>query len=190
MKRSIAMIADKRENFGLRAGKGMLWWLAGEVICIIFNLCMLVFMIKFMAFKVFTAVASSIIVNGLFINFAYNCAVRDRNLVKYHRLPHDPVMSLKIALTAPLPMYAMWIALLLSKLGVVRDIFNYYIWGNIQTLAWIDLFTSSRTIDGLSWAGLFGLLIIVLAAPVSIILTYECTVREFDIKAWLFYGKK
>lgn len=184
------MVSETRESFGKRAAKGLVWWLAGELICIIFNLCMLVFMMKFMAFKFFTAAASSLIANGLLINYAYNCAVRDRNLVKYHGVSHDPLMSLKIALAAPLPQYIAWIALLLSKLGIIRDIFNVFIWCNIQSLAWVDLFTSGRTIDALSWGGLFGLLALMLAAPVCIILTYECTIREFDIKAWLFYGKK
>ncbi|MDY3792526.1 MAG: hypothetical protein SOZ56_08625 [Oscillospiraceae bacterium] len=184
------MVSDTREKFGIRAAKGMVWWLAGELICIIFNLCMLVFMIKFMALKVFTAIASSLIANGLLINFAYNCAVRDRNLIKYHGVPHDPLMSVKIAIAAPLPQYVMWFVLLLSKLGVIGDVFNYFIWCNIQSLAWVDLFTSGRTIDFLSWGGLFGLLALMLVAPVCIILTYECTIREFDVKAWLFYGKK
>lgn len=188
--RSFFMVSETRENFGKRAAKGLVWWLAGELICIIFNLCMLVFMMKFMAFKVFTAVASSLIANGLLANYAYSCAVRDRNLVKYHGVPHDPLMSLKIAIAAPLPQYICWILLLLSKLGVIKDIFNIFIWCNIQSLAWVDLFTSGRTIDALSWGGLFGLLALMLVAPICIILTYECTIREFDIKAWLFYGKK
>ena len=99
-------------------------------------------------------------------------------------------MSLKIAIAAPLPQYICWILLLLSKLGVIKDIFNIFIWCNIQSLAWVDLFTSGRTIDALSWGGLFGLLALMFVAPICIILTYECTIREFDIKAWLFYGKK
>ena len=78
----------------------------------------------------------------------------------------------------------------LSKLGVIKDIFNYYILANMQTLAWVDLFTDGRTIDCLSWGGLFGLLLIILVAPAVIMITYECTIKEVDLKAIFVYGKK
>lgn len=97
------MVADTQEKFAKRAAKGMLWWLAGEFICAIFNLCMIIFMTKFMVMKLFTAIASVLIANGLYFNFTYNTAVRDRNLVKYHGWQQDKKMSLKMALTAPLP---------------------------------------------------------------------------------------
>lgn len=184
------MTPEKQEKFAKRAAKGMLWWLAGEFVCVIFNMCMIIFMTKFMAVKIFTAFSSAIIMNGLLFNFTYNCAVRDRNLIKYHHVPRDPKMSLKIAAFAPMPQYIMWIILLLSKLGVIGDIFRYYVLANIQCLAWVDLFTSSREISALSWGGLFGLLLLMLIAPVVIILTYECTLREIDIKALVLYGKK
>lgn len=184
------MLPDKREKFIFRALKGMGWWLAGELICVIFVMCMLMFMMKFMAVKVFGAFACLIIVNGLFFNYAYNCAVRDKNLVKFHGAYDDKKMSLKLAVAAPLPQYIMWIVLLLSKLGIIGDIFRYYVLANIQCLPWVDLFTSEREITALSWGGLFGLLVLMLAAPAVIIVTYECTIRELDIKALLLYGKK
>ena len=184
------MAENKSENFAKRGVKGILWWLAGEVICMVFNLCMLPFMMKFMAFKVFTAVPSIIIADGLFFNFAYNCAVKDRNLIKYHNVNHDKTMSLKMALISPLPQYIMWIVLLLSKLGIIGDIFNIFILSNMKTLAWVDLFTSGRTIDHLSWGGLFGLLALMLIAPAVIAVTYELTIRDIDVKAILLYGKK
>lgn len=184
------MIKDRPEKFGKRAVKGMLWWLAGEFVCVIFNMCMLLVMNRFMAVKIFCSVASVIIANGLLFNFTYNCAVRDRNFIKYHGVEYDPKMKLKLALTAPLPQYLMWVVLLLSKLGVVGDIFRYYILANMQCIGWVDLFTEGRDITSLSWAGLFGLLFLVLIAPAVIIATYECTIRDIDVKALLLYGKK
>lgn len=183
------MVKDKQEKFVKRAAKGMLWWLAGELICFLFNMCMIIFMTKFMIMKIFTAVASAIIANGLLFNFAYKCAVRDRNLLKYHGWQGDRTMSMKLALAAPLPQYIMWAVLLLSKLGVIGDFFNYFIWGNFQCLAWVDLFTSGRTIESLTWGGLFGLLALMLVAPAVIVITYECTIRDIDVKGLLMYGK-
>ncbi|MCM1578626.1 MAG: hypothetical protein NC078_07515 [Ruminococcus sp.] len=184
------MKKDTYDTLPVRAGKGMLWWLGGEFICIIFNMCMIPLLVRFMAMKIFTAVASCLISNGLFFNFAYNCAVRDKNIVRYHGAERDEKMSLKMAFTAPLPAYIMWIALLLSKLGVIGDIFNLYIIGNMQCLAWVDLFTQGRDIGSLTWGGLAGLLLLTLIAPVTIIVTYECVFRDIDVKAIMLYGKK
>lgn len=184
------MITEKADNFGKRALKGILWWLGGDFICVIFNMCMIALITRFMALKLFTAIASVIIMDGLLFNFAYNCAVRDRNLIRYHGVERDSKMSLKMALTAPLPAYILWIMLALSKAGVIGDIFRYYILANMQCLAWVDLFTAERTIDGLSWGGLMGLLLLTLISPAVIIATYECVVRDIDIKQIFVYGKK
>lgn len=184
------MTKDQPEKKSVRAIKGILWWLGGEFICLIFHFCMLLMMKKFMAVKIIAAVSSLIITNGLFFNYTYNCAVRDRNLIRYHGLEYTKGNSVFIALTAPLPMYVTWAALLLSKLGIIKDFFSMYILTNIQCIGWVDLFTAGREITDLSWAGLFGLLVLVLAAPAVIIVTYEMVIRDKDVKAMVLYGKR
>ncbi|MBQ5331045.1 MAG: hypothetical protein J6F31_07330 [Oscillospiraceae bacterium] len=173
-----------------RIFKGLGWWLAGEFITVIFTLCMVFAMRRFMLVRIFVGLASVFIVNALYFNFAHNCAKADKNAVNYHKAERKPYESVTIAMWAPLFQYISWIVLLLSKLGAVRDIFNYYILSNIQCIAWVDLFTEGRTIDHLSPAGLMGLLAIVLIAPITIIITYECTFRELDIKSLLMYDRK
>ena len=177
------------ESMIKRTVKGWLWWLAGEVICFLFTPCMLMPMKRSMLIMMFTAVSAVLIVNGLYFNFAHKCASADRNAVKFHKAPPDRLMAVKMALTAPLPQYILWIMLALSKARVIRDIFNIYILSNIQCIAWVDLFTSERTIDHLSTAGLFGLLLLVLAAPATIIVTYELVYRDIDVKSILMYKK-
>ena len=179
-------MAEKRIK---RVLKGWLWWLAGELVALIFTLCMVLPMRRFMLVRLFVGIASVFIVNALYFNFACNCAKADLNAVKYHGAERNSYEGLTIAMWAPLFQYIMWIVLLLSKLGVVGDIFNYYILGNIQCIAWVDLFTAERTINVLTPAGLIGLLAIVLVAPITIIITYECTYRELDIKALVMYEK-
>lgn len=184
------MQAEKRENFSKRAAKGLLWWLAGELVCFLFTMCMLPLIRKFMILKIFTALSGMLIVNGLYFNFTYNCAVRDRNLTRYHGALSDEKMPFKIALAVPFPQYAMWILLLLSKAGIIGDFFRYYILANIQCLAWVDLFTESREISSLTWGGLTGLLLLVLVSPAVIIVTYRCVFMDIDVKALVMYGKK
>jgi len=173
-----------------RTFKGWGWWLAGEIIAVIFTMCMVIAMRRYMLVRIFTGFASVFIVNALYFNFAYNCAKADLNAVKYHKKERDPAAGLMLAVSAPLFQYIMWILLVLSKAGAVPDIFNYYILANIECIAWVDLFTTQRTIDVLTVPGLIGLLSIVLISPITIILTYELTYRELDIKAILLYGNK
>ena len=52
------------------------------------------------------------------------------------------------------------------------------------------MITDSRTIDSLTWAGMFGLLVIQLIEPATIVLSYELTLRDIDVKEIIFYGKK
>lgn len=174
----------------IRALKGLVWWFAGELIAFVFTLCIMLPMRRFMLVRIFAGVASVFMVNALYFNFTHKCANSDRNAVKFHGVQRDRLAGLFIALTAPIFQYISWILLLLSKMQIIRDIFNYYILSNIQCIAWVDLFTAGRTIDHLTWAGLFGLLFIVLLAPAVIIATYECTYREIDVKALLMYGKQ
>lgn len=173
-----------------RTFKGWLWWLAGEIVCIIFTVCMLMVAKRFMIVMIFMACSALLLTNGLYFNYALNWANHDRNAVKFHKAKEDSRMSLKMALLAPLPQYIMWFALLLSKLGVIRDIFSLYILANIQVTGWVELFTPGRTIDHVNAAGLLGLLFIVLISSATIFITYECVYREIDVKAILMYGKK
>ncbi len=178
------------ENRIIRALKGLLWWLAGELVACIFTLCMVLPMRRFMLVRIFAGIASVFLVNALYFNFTNKCAKKDMNAVRYHGAKQDRLQGLYMALTAPLFQYISWIALVLSKAGLIPDIFNIYILSNIQCIAWVDLFTPYRTIDALSVPGLIGLLLLVLIAPATIIITYECTYREIDLKALLMYEKK
>ncbi|MGN0666807.1 MAG: hypothetical protein ACI4KF_09820 [Huintestinicola sp.] len=184
------MAKKKRELFIVRAFRGMLWWFIGEIVCSLFCMCMLLLMQRFLILKMFTGLASVLIVNGLYFNFTYNTAAKDRDLVRYHGVPEDKFMGVKMALMAPLPQYIMWIVLLLSKLGVIRDVFNIYILANMQSIAFVDMFTDSRTIDALSWGGIFGLLFLTLISSVVIAVTYNCVFKDIDVKGKLLYGKK
>lgn len=177
------------EKWYFRALKGILWSLAGEIICFVFILCFFVPMQKFMLARIFAGLATLVLVNGLYFNFAYKCAQKDKNAVKYHSAERDPRAGLFMALTAPLGQYVLWIILLLSKLGAISDFVGKYLLLNIQCLPWYDLFTDNRTIDHLAPAGLAGLLLLTLISPAVIYITYELTYREIDVKAILMYGK-
>lgn len=178
-----------QEKFFQRFLKGLVWWLIGAVICVLYSFFMTGLMQKFMAMKILTGVCALIIVNGLYCNFIYNCAADDRKLNKLHHVNVDRRLGIKLAFSVPVIQYLSWIALAFSKIGIIGDFFSPYIFINMYTLGWIDLFTEGRTIDSLSWLGLFGLLLLAFISSAVILLTYELTYREIDVKQLLFYGK-
>ena len=59
------------EKWYFRALKGILWSLVGEIICFVFILCFFVPMQKFMLARIFAGLATLVLVNGLYFNFAY-----------------------------------------------------------------------------------------------------------------------
>ena len=188
------------KNLGLRMVKGWLWWLAGEFVCLIFYICLLMPMTRFMLVRIFVGVSGLILTNGLYFNYALNWANADRNAVRFHKAKADRFMSVKMAFLAPLLQYIMWFILLLSKIGlfpssfgtsdIKTDILGIYMLANIQCTAWVDLFTEQRTVAAVNAAGMAGLLFLVLISSVTIFITYECVYREIDVKALLLYGKK
>jgi len=174
----------------IRFLKGLIWWLIGAAICFIYSFMMLGLMQKFMVAKIVTAVCAVIIVNGLYCNYIYNCATDDKKLKKVRHVETDPKTGIKLALTVPIMQYASWIVLVLSKIGVIGDFFSIYIFMNMYTLGWVDLFTEERTISALSWGGIIGLLLLAVLSSVIIYLTYEITIRDIDVKRVVFYNRK
>ncbi len=186
----------KPESFIKRVLKGWLYYVMGFVMNLWLVTVMMAMASDFLIVKFLLGIAALVIIDGLFFNFAYNAARRDRELIKFHGMEQDKSMSLKLALLVPIFGYIMYILLFLVKLGVFdgtilgQNGFNYYILLNLHTLPWIAMITDGRTLEYLTWGGMFGLLLIQLTEPATIVLTYELTLRDVDVKEIIFYGKK
>lgn len=186
----------KPESFIKRLLKGWMYYIMGFVMNLWLVTVMMAMASDFLVVKFLLGIAALIVVNGLFFNYAYNAARRDRELIKFHGAKQDKKMSLKLALLVPIFGYIMYILLFLAKVGVFdgtvlgENGFNYYILLNLHTLPWIAMITDSRTIDCLTWGGMFGLLVIQLIEPITLVLSYELTLRDIDVKEIIFYGKK
>lgn len=70
---------------------------------------------------------------------------------------------------------------------VELTIYSAYLIGNIHVSPFVSLFTESKTIDGLSWGGIFWLFLLELTCPGIIILTYHCVFNDIDIKKLIMY---
>lgn len=79
--------------------------------------------------------------------------------------------------------------LYLSKLGLIRDIFSYFLFGNMWTLPFVTMFTGERTIDCISWWGILGLTFLTLIQPAVISATYILTYNDVDVAKIVFYKK-
>ncbi len=184
-------ISREKENFFKRLLKGWGFWLVGCFMSFIVCSTMLVLMRGVLLLKIFVAFCTTVITLGLYFNWAYNCAKRDRNAVKYHNMEYDKFMPLKMAVGAPIVSYVMLIMLYLCKAGTVPDtFFSAYILADIWILPYITLFTGERTIYAMSWAGIGGMTLITLLQPLTVYLTYVITYNDVDIVSLIFYNKK
>ncbi len=179
-----------QQKFIVRFGKGLVWWLIGAIVCWLYSFFMYGLMTKFMVMKLFSGICALLIVDGFYCNFAYNCATDDRNLNKVRHIDVDPKTAIKLAICTPILQYVTWILLLLSKIGVIGDIFSYYLFANMYTVGWVKLFTDETTVSAVSVGGLIGLLILALSSSVTIYITYMATFNEIDVKKLVVYKRK
>lgn len=183
----------KNEKFIVRALKGIGYGVISEVMCIFLVLSMVVInQISggIVWLKLIIGIFTMIITLGLYFNWAFNAAKRDRDLVKFHGVPYDRYMPLKMAVIAPIISYVSLILLILSKMGVIPDIFNVFLLLNLFTLPFVDCFTAERTIEFVSVPGLLGIALLVLSQGAVIAATYIMTYRDVDVIKFMYKNDK
>lgn len=177
----------KKENIAARCLKGVGYWILGSFMCFFVCSATVVLMRSILTLKIFISLCTLVITMGLYFNWAHYAAKRDKNAVKFHNMEHDRTMPFKMAVSAPIISYVMLIMLYLSKMGVIPDIFNYYLLGNMWLLPFVTMFTGERTIEAIPWVGILGITLLVLIQPLTIALTYIFTYNEVDIIKIIFY---
>lgn len=182
-------MSKNKENFAVRCLKGIGYWLLSCFMCFFMCTVLVVIMRGALILKVLAGLCTSGITLGLFFNWSYYSAKRDRNAVKYHNMKYDRFMPLKMSLTAPLFSYIMLIILYISKLGLIPDILNYYTLANMWLLPFLKMFTEGTTIESVSWAGMSGFTLLVLLQPAVIAATYILTYKDVDVVKEVLYKK-
>lgn len=183
------IISRNKENFAVRTLKGIGYWLLGSFMCLFMCMSMLVLMRSLLVLKFFVAFCTTAIMLGLMFNWTYYSAKRDRNAVKYHNMEYDKYMPLKMSLTAPIVSYVMVILLFLSKLDVIGDIFNYFMYIDMWLVPYVKIFTEETSIAAIPWWGVFGLTVLVLLQPAVISVTYILTYKDVDVAKEVLYKK-
>lgn len=183
------IISRNKENFAVRCLKGIGYWLLGSFMCLFMCMSMLVLMRSLLVLKFFVAFCTTAIMLGLMFNWAHYSAKRDRNAVKYRNMEYDKYMPLKMSLTAPIISYVMVVLLFLSKLDVIGDIFNYFMYIDMWLVPYVKIFTDATVITAIPWWGVFGLTILVLLQPAVISVTYILTYKDVDVAKEVLYKK-
>ena len=179
----------KKENLAKRCFKGVGYWFIGNFMCFFICSTMIVLMRGTIILKIFVSLCTLLITMGLYFNWAHYAAKRDRNSVKFHSMEYDRFMPLKMSIAGPIVPYITLIILYLSKLGVIRDIFSYFLFGNMWILPFVTMFTGERTIDFIPWSGIFGITFLMLIQPAVISATYILTYKDVDVAKIIFYKK-
>ncbi len=187
---AVKFVSREKENFFIRSLKGIGYWLIGSFMCFVVCSTMVVLMKGVLVLKIFVAFCTTMIMMGLYFNWAYNAAKQDKNAVKFHNMEYDRFMPLKLSVIAPIISYIMLVMLYLCKLGTVPDtFFSIYLIADIWILPYITLFTGERTIYAVSWLGMAGITLITLLQPIVIWLTYILTYNDVDVVSLVFYKK-
>ena len=182
---------QKKESFLKRALKGIGYSIIAEVMCAFLVITMIVLTTKtdLAVIKVIAGICTLTVILGLFFNWANAAAKADRDAVKFHNEEYDRYMPLKMALCGPAVSYISLAALILSKCGVIKDIFNIFLLINMYSLPFVDAFTDGRTLEFLTVPGLFGLIGLTLLQPAVIVLTYILTYKDVDVITKIVYKK-
>ncbi len=179
----------KAENIFKRILKGIGYSLIAEFMSMFLVLSMIAMNGMFggsVVLKVIIGICTLVLTLGLYFNWAFNAAKKDRDAVIYHKVPYDKYMPVKMAVGGPVISIVLYIALVLSKTGIVPDMFNVFLLADLFTVPFVDSFTSERTIEFLSVWGLLGLGVLVLSQCAVIVLTYIITYKDIDIVKFMY----
>lgn len=179
----------KTENIFKRILKGIGYSIIAEFMSMFLVISMIAMNGMFggsVVLKLIIGICTLVLTLGLYFNWAFNAAKKDRDAVTYHNIPYDKYMPVKMAVGGPIISIVMYIVLVLSKIGVIRDMFNVFLLADLFTVPFVDSFTSERTIEVLSVWGLIGLGLLVLSQCTVIIATYILTYKDVDIVKFMY----
>lgn len=179
----------KKENFFKRILKGIGYGLISELMCVFLILSMIAMNGMFggsVILKVVIAICTLVLTLGLYFNWAFNAAKRDRDAVAYHNVPYDKYMPIKMGVGGPIVSIVMYILLVLSKIKLLPDLLNVFLLADLFTVPFVDSFTSERTIEAISGWGLFGLGLLIFSQCAVIAATYIVTYKDIDLVKFMY----
>ncbi len=178
-----------KENMIIRNLKGFGNFVLSQFLSAFLVFALIAVARDFLLAKIFIGLASLFITLGLFFNWSYNAAKRDMKLNKYHNMKYDKTIPIKMAIFAPITTYISFIVLVLSYVKIIPDFFNIFLLSNMFLTPIVDTFTDGRTVEFLNLWGIFGILVVILTQPITIILTYHFVYHEIDFIKFLVYKK-
>jgi hypothetical protein len=179
----------KKEPFALRIAKGYGYLLMAQFMSFFLNLSITVMLSRFAVLVIFACACTLLITLGLQFNWAYNCAKTDEVLDRQQIKPYDRFMPLKMAVCIGIVPVGLYIALVLSKLGVIGNFLPWYTLLSMWQMPFRSLLTTSTEIADFGALGMivFGLLSFLIPATGAV--TYILIKRGVDFSG-IVYKKK
>lgn len=175
----------KPDNLFIRLLKGYGVVLLADILCAFLLLTTHLFMSNIIL-QVLVGLCALVIYYGLLINFTYKYGRSDRKHEQLHKVPHNAKTPILMALLIPLPQFIMWIAFVLSGLGIIRDIYGVYNFTNFPFAALIKCF-GSQSVDNIAPFGFILPLIFLIIAGVLIYVSYMLNYKDIDIWSKIIY---
>jgi hypothetical protein len=177
-----------RESFVTRILKGYGYLFLAQVMCFFIGISIAVFLSKFVILMVFACACTLLITLGLQFNWAYNCAKIDEVLDRQQIKPYDRFMPAKMAGIVGIVPIGLYIALVLSKIGLIPNFYPYYNFISIWQLPFRYFMTDSTAVSDLSVLNMFVYGFLTLLIPATVAVTYILIKRGTDFSA-IVYNK-
>ena len=175
----------KPDNLLIRLLKGYGTIILSDVLCAGLLLSTQLFMSNNIL-QVIIGLCAVLIYYGLLSNYTYKYGRADLKYERLHKIPHNAKMPVLMSVLLLVPQLAAWVALVLSKLGVIKDIYGLYNFTNFQFAALVKCF-GSQSVANISVFGIILPLILLIIAGAVIYVTYVINYKDIDIWTKIIY---
>jgi hypothetical protein len=179
-----------KEPFPIRILKGYGYMFLAQVMSFFINMSISAFITKFILLQIFACACTTLLTLGLQFNWAYNCAKRDEILDRQGLKPYDRFMPAKLAVCAGIVPMGLYVALVLSKLGVIANFLPIYSIISIWQLPYRTFFSATGEISQLGIEGLICFGILTLLIPATVAVTYILIKRGTDFSGIIYKKDK
>jgi hypothetical protein len=184
------MVRNNRpETLFMRGLKGIGYLFLSQILTFFINISFTALLSKFILLLIFACVCTTCITLGLMFNWSYNCAKTDEALNRQGTKPFDKFMPAKMSvITGAIPLI-LYIALVLSKTGIIPNFLPMYTILSNWQLPFRALFTASVEIADISFLGMVGFGFLTLLIPATVALTYVLVKRGVDLSKYIYEKK-
>jgi hypothetical protein len=173
--------SGKPETLFKRALRGYGWLFFSQVMSFFINMSFAALPNRFLILKIFACFCTFCITLGIVFNWSYNCIKTDEILNRQKTKLFDRLMPLKMAACIGLIPAALYIALLLSKAGLIDNFLPVFSLTMTWELPFRSLLSTATDVKDIPAIGMVGFGFLTLLIPATAALTYIFIKRGFTL---------